>query len=390
MKGGARLTDALVRSCVPAEREYALHDSVLRGLALRVRPCGAKTWILRLRQDGRPHRITLGDPPGVTAALARQRAHALLSRSSAAPALPASSTMTLNRFVSTYLERRASSWRPSTQRTNESYLTAQILPALGARPLARIGIPEVADWFHTYSRVRPGGANRALAVLSDVFSCALAWGALPAGYPNPCLAVRRNRARARGQMLNADALARLGAVLAERAIVRPDAVAAIRLLLLTGARPGEIFGLRWSEVEADRIVLTQAKRGPRSIPLGKAAIVILNARRKRRTDSPFVFPHPIDRDRSMPIPTKTTWSVFKREAKLPPNLRLHDLRHNFASHAVLTGESLLVAGALLGHRRPTMTARYAHIADDSLAAAATRISRAIASFEHGRVERCGS
>jgi site-specific recombinase XerD len=95
-----------------------------------------------------------------------------------------------------------------------------------------------------------------------------------------------------------------------------------------------------------------------------------------------VFPHPDNANSPMPLPTKTTWIVFKREAKLPASVRLHDLRHNFASHALLAGESLLVASALLGHRRPTMTARYAHIADDSLAAAAQRISSAIFAAEH--------
>jgi integrase len=381
VKAAGRLTDALARSCAPTEREYSLHDAVLRGFALRVRPCGTKTWVLRTRQGGRPQRVTLGDPPGVSAETARQRAHALLSGPCDAPSSPASSTLTLKRFATVYLERRASDWRASTQRTNESYLTGRILPTLGRRPLARIGIPDVAAWFHEYSRTRPGGANRALAVLSDLFSRALVWGVLPPGHPNPCLAVRRNKSRSRGQMLNADALARLGVVLAEHALVQPAAVDAIRLLLLTGARPGEICGLRWGEVEKDRIVLTQAKRGPRSIPLGRAAIAVLDARRKRRTASPFVFPHRSDPNSSMPLPTKTTWNIFKREAKLPASVRLHDLRHNFASHALLAGESLLVASALLGHRRPTMTARYAHIADDSFVAAAQRISSAIFAME---------
>lgn len=373
----ARLSDALVRACVPAEREYSLHDSVLRGFALRVRPCGSKTWVLRLREGGRAHRISIGDPPGMSAAVARQRAHALLSRAAPAPSLASSPAMTLSRFVSLYLERRADEWRASTRRTNESYLTVRLLPALGRRPLARIGIPDVAEWFHAYSRERPGGANRALAVLSDVFARAIAWGMLPAGHVNPCVAIRRNRSRPRGQMLNADALARLGAVLARYARVKPAAVDAIRLLLLTGARPGEICRLRWSEVEADRIVLVQAKRGPRSIPLGTAAVAVLASRRKRWTESPFVFSHPVDPSLPLPLPTQTTWRVFKREAQLPANVRLHDLRHNFASHALLAGESLLVAGALLGHRRPTMTARYAHLADDSLAVASQRIASAI-------------
>jgi integrase len=378
MSPRTRLTDVLVRSCQPTPREYALHDSVLRGFALRVRPSGAKTWILRTRQGGRPQRIALGDASAIAAEIARQRAHALLSGSSLPAELVRPPAMSLKKFAELYLERKLKDWRPSTRRTHQSYLANQLLPALGHRPLDRISVPEVAEWFHTYSRTRPGGANRAVAVLSDLFSRAIEWGLLPQDHSNPCFAIRRNRNRVRGQMLNRDALARLGAALDKYALIRPDAVDAIRLLLLTGARPGEIFGLQWQEVEGGRIVLSQAKRGPRSIQLGKSAAQILNARRRHRATSRFVFPHRTLPDHPMSLPAATTWRVLKREAILPATLRLHDLRHNFASHALLSGESLLVAGSLLGHSRPAMTARYTHLTDDCLLNAAQRIASSIA------------
>lgn len=357
-----------------------MHDSALRGFALRVRPSGAKTWVLRMRRKGEARRLVLGDAFVVSADAARQRAHAFLAGQVSDADVRVSTALPFEHFVPIYVERRAADWRESTRRANTVYLHAQLLPALGPRPLDRIGAPEVAAWFHGYSRSRPGGANRALAVLSDVFEHAIAWGFLPSGYESPCAAIRRNRTCARGTALNAGALARLGAVLDRYSKARPDTVDAIRLLLLTGARPGEIFRLRWQEFTGDRLVLPQTKRGPRSIALGTEALTILQARLKRRGRSVYVFPHPTRPDSPRPLPTDWTWRVIKREAALPWDLRLHDLRHNFASHAVLGGESLLVTGALLGHRRPGMTARYTHLADESLAAACRRIASHVARF----------
>jgi integrase len=376
MSARIRLTDLMARSCKPALREYALQDAVIRGLTLRVRAEGAKTWILRTRKGDRALRIALGDAKTMTVEMARQRAHAILSGSTPAAAITRPDAVTLKKFAVLYLDRRQKDWRPLTLRSQRTYLGSQLLPALGKLPLDRIGVPEVAEWFHTYSRTKPGGANRAIAVLSDLITRAIEWGALPPDHPNPCFAIRRNRSRSRGQMLNTEALSRLGAALEKYALIRTDGVDAIRLLLLTGARPGEICDLQWQEVEPGRILLKQAKRGPRSIPLGTSATRILNARRKRHGASRFVFPHRTRPEHAMPLPV-WTWRKIKHEAQLPPNLRLHDLRHNFASHALLAGESLLVAGSMLGHSRPAMTARYAHLADDHLLDAAQRIAAEI-------------
>lgn len=375
MSARTRLSDALIQACRSKPREYSLHDSLLRGLAVRVRPTGAKTWVLRSRKG----RVVLGDASVILVSAARQRAHEVLSGSVSFNRVPPTAVK-LRTFANLYLRRREKDWRASTARTQRSYLRFRLLPALGDRPLDRITVPEVAEWFHEYGRSHPGGANRAIAVLSDLFARALEWGVLPPDHPNPCISIRRNRTRRPGRMLNDASLARLGVALQKYVLVQPDFVDAIRLLLFTGARPGEIFRLRWGEVDGDRIVLAQAKRGPRSIVLSTLAQRILNARRKVRSDTPFVFPHRSLQDRPQPLPTSRMWRVIKREADLPPDLRLQDLRHNFASHLLLAGETLLVAGSLLGHSRPAMTARYAHLADDNLLQATQRIASKIASM----------
>jgi integrase len=384
----AKLTDTQVHTSQPKLREYALHDSVLRGFALRVRPSGAKTWVFRSRQG----RVALGDACTIPVAIARQRAHAILS--GLQPESARRPAVLLRSFAKLYLQRREKDWRPSTKRTQQSYLSSCILPALGDRAIDRIGGPDVSEWFHVYSRTRPGGANRAIAVLSDMFTRATDWGILPEDHPNPCALIRRNRTRAPGRMLNEASLARLGSSLEKYALIQADAVDAIRLLIFTGARPGEIFHLQWAEVEVDRIVLTQAKRGPRSIPLGTPAQRILAARKKVHRSSRFVFPHRSLADRPLMLPTSGLWRLIKRDAGLQTDLRLQDLRHNFASHVLIAGESLLVAGALLGHSRPAMTARYAHLADDNLLQATQKISSMIRGMTGAasrvRTRPCGS
>lgn len=370
-----RLTDVLAQTAKPKAREYALRDSIVRGFSLRVRPSGAKTWTVRTRQG----RFAISEVCSMPAVTARQRAHAMLS-GLAAPRPAKTSTVTLKTFAATYLQRKARVWRAATLRTQKSYLESRLVPALGHRPLDQIRPPDVGNWFHEYSQSRPGGANRAIAVLSDMFTQAQHWGLLPAEQTNPCAAVRKNRPRRRGQMINEEALGRLGAALERLAVLRPALAAAIRLLLLTGARPGEIFRLQWEEVEDDRIVLSQTKRGPRSIPLGRVAQTVVAKQRKATPPSRFVFPHQHLPDRPIALPSSRMWGAIKREAGLPPNLRLYDLRHNFASHALLAGETLLVAGSLLGHSRPTMTARYAHLVDDQLLRAAQTIASSLSAL----------
>ena len=148
----------------------------------------------------------------------------------------------------------------------------------------------------------------------------------------------------------------------------------IRLLLLTGCRKGEIVNLRWREVEGDTLNLADSKTGPRKVFLNTPAHAVIE--RQPRTDSPFVFPSPRDPERAY-SPNLPLWYSVRRQAGIE-DVRLHDLRHTFASHAVLRGIPLPVVSRLLGHKRPSMTLRYAHVGDRETEAAAERIGAAIA------------
>ena len=374
----ARLTDALAFAVQPREREYAIHDTALQGFMLRVQPNGARSWVFRFRRDGTPRRVTLGKPDVVKADQARAAALAFLAREKGGghPApLPASGP-TLTKFAAEYVERRSPSWKPSTIKATMSYLNSAILPAVGHLRVGSVVRADISRFFHEYGRRKPGGANRAHEILRNMFDCAIAWGHRPEVAGNPCKGIIRYRRPPRGRLLGADDLARLGAVLRQREDENPVCVAAVRLLLLTGCRPGEIRRLRWCEVKPDRLTLSDAKTGPRHVLLGGAARELL-AGLAETVSGEWVFPAT---RREGPLGANELyyfWTVTRNTAGIVADARLHDLRHAHASHAVMNGESLHVAGRLLGHRRASTTNRYVHLDDATLSKAAERVAVAI-------------
>ena len=209
-----------------------------------------------------------------------------------------------------------------------------------------------------------------------MFDCAIAWGHWPEAAGNPCTGIVRYRRPPRGRLLGADDLAKLGAVLRQREVENPVCVAAVRLLLLTGCRPGEIRGLRWCEVKPDRLTLIDAKTGPRHVLLGEAARELL-AGLSETASGEWVFPAS---KRDGPLGTNELyhfWTSTRDAAGIVADARLHDLRHAHASRAVMNGESLHVAGRLLDHRRATTTNRYIHLDDTTLCQVAERVAEAV-------------
>lgn len=366
----ARLTDALALAARPREREYAIHDTALQGFMLRVQPNGARSWVFRFRRDGTPRRVTLGKPDAVKADQARAAALAFLAREKGGGSpvpLPASGP-TLTKFAAEYVERRSPSWKPSTVKATLSYLNSAILPALGHLRVGSVVRADIARFFHEYGRRKPGGANRSHDILRTMFDCAIAWGHRPEAAGNPCTGIVRYRRPPRGRLL--------GAVLLQRETESPVCVAAVRLLLLTGCRPGEIRRLRWCEVKPDRLALIDAKTGPRHVLLGGAARELLNGLAETASGE-WVFP---DGKGNGPLSTNDLWAFWTRArdaAGIVADARLHDLRHAHASHAVMNGESLHVAGRLLGHRRASTTNRYVHLDDATLSQATERVAVAI-------------
>ena len=265
--------------------------------------------------------------------------------------------------------------KPSTRKRMDSALKTQLVPTFGRRPLDKISRADVHRWFDDYSQTAPGGANRTLDVLRQILNHAIACGHITV---NPAQGVPRNPRPKLTRFLSRAEIGRLYAALdAHKGRGSGQQQAEIiRLLLLTGCRKCEIVCLRWSEVRGDTLHLADSKTGPRKVFLCASARVILE--RQPKSDSKYVFPalrNPL-RVRSTEL---SLWRKVRKNAGLE-GVRLHDLRHTFASYAVIRGVSLPVVSRLLGHAKTSMTLRYAHVRDRDTEAAAERVGRAMAAI----------
>ena len=369
-----KLTDAAVARLRPRKREYTVWDSRVVGLGVRVRPTGGRSWVLLLDAGGHTKRASLGPVSTKTAAEARREA--LARQADPQPektAGKAGAVPLFRNFVAgPWKEAHFDGYKPSGQRTASQYLTRQLLPAFGSKPLDRIAPAHVRQWFDRYSRAAPSGANRALNILRQIMNFATACGHVEV---NPAKGIRRNRRPALTRFLSRDEVGRLHEVLDRQTRSRDKQQADIvRLLLLTGCRRGEIVNLRWSEVRDGMLALADSKTGPRTVPLNTQARAILD--RQPQGGSPFVFPSPLDPARPH-CPDLRFWYRIRREAGIE-DVRLHDLRHTMASHAVMNGVPLPVVSRLLGHSSVSMTMRYAHLTDRETEAAAERVGQAMA------------
>lgn len=247
-------------------------------------------------------------------------------------------------------------WKPRTMRVNRSYLRNQILPWFAGRPVGAISRSEVRQWFASLNAT-PAAANRSLPILSVILREAEIHGHRPEG-SNPCSGVRRYRRRGRERFLTPEELRELGAALAKREAEVPLRTAVVRLLLITGCRQGEVRALRWRDYREGHLFLPDSKTGPRTVWLSSAAQRLLD--RLPRTHE-WVFPTP---EGDKPMSSDTLYAFWRslREVAGLPDVRLHDLRHTYASLALRQGETVLAIGRLLGHRDPATTLRYTHFA----------------------------
>ena len=373
------LTPRLARQSKPGPKDTFLFDRALPGFGLRIHPSGRKVWIVQARIEGRSRRIVIARHGEMKLAEARRRARDMLGRirvggNPADDIRREKETPTLREFADEYLRRCDPHWKPSGRKTVRIYLKARILPAFGRMPLACIGPEDVAAWFDAASRDRPGAANRAFEMLRAMMFRAEEWGLRERG-TNPCLGIAKNPRNNVARFLDTDELARLGRALDTLEADWPEPVAAIRLLALTGCRRSEVLYLRWQDIGENALNLADSKTGPRAVPLGKAARAIFDALPGKRRPGAFLFPKLAESEYCHSL--VVCWRAVCEDARLG-RLRLHDLRHTAASHAVMSGENLLLVAKLLGHRRQTTTAGYAHLADEHLVLAAEKVGSLIA------------
>lgn len=335
--------------------ECVIWDEKVLGLGLRLRSSSKPTWIVQRKIDGRSIKRTLGRVD----ALGLDDARAAAKRPIDLPVAtkPPSKIPTVAAFVPVFLDDCAGQWKPSTWQHHRSNLLTHVVPNLGALPIDAVTRADVVSWFDRVGCLTASG-NRALSVLSLMMQHAEALGLRPEG-SNPCVGLTRRRSEFVARYLSGDEFLRLNAALARLSLSDPVEVAVLRFLMLTGARRGEALALEWSFIEGPRAVLPDSKTGPKTIWLALPVRRLL-AGLARSPKSPFVFTRPDGRIVASGL--KRVWGHARTMASLE-GVRLHNLRHSYASVAVSIGEELRTVSSLLGHTDLASTMGYAHLAD---------------------------
>jgi integrase len=393
----AKLTKRTVDSAVPKQGRYILWDTELKGFALRVAESGTKTYILRYRPRGTgragPRRfMVLGRHGVLTPDEARAHAKTILGAVAAGqdPANErsrANSAMTIAQLVDLFIIEHAKPKRKA--RTAADYaavLNNHLVPRFGKRATDQLTPSDISQ-LHLSLRDRPYQANRLVAVVASMYGFAIRQGIVQRG-TNPAQGIERFREFARERYLGIEELNRLGETLRlaeteglpwqfetgtpeskhlpreenRRTIFAQEVVLAFRLLMFTGARLREILTLQWTDIDFERglINLSDSKTGKKTIVMSAATADLLKDSVRRGT---FVVPG-LDADRSRSGLQKP-WRAVQRHARLE-GVRIHDLRHTFASIGAGASLGLPIVGKLLGHSQPATTARYAHLDADPL------------------------
>ncbi|WP_171211221.1 site-specific integrase [Ruegeria sp. HKCCA5426] len=430
-----RLTRKTIATLQTAEKRVVFYDETLKGFGLAVRPTGSRKWIVEYRpgNGGRgvaKRRLTLGDPEMLTPEAARTMAKDILAKARLGQDVAAERS---NERAADTVAEIAKKWmanhveakrKPSTVALYRGVLDCHILPALGSRKAVSLTRQDVSKMHQRIAakvkvkakpRARRGAAiktrggpyiaNRCLAVLKAMYSWALDMGLLPEGTANPAKQVEAFKEKGRERYLSEAEMGRLGKALRQaetsglawkadetnpnsKHLPKPEnrftrfdvfSVAAIRLLLLTGARLREILHLEWRHVDWERSLLRleDSKSGAKPIFLGSAAMSVLESlpRRGRYVIASSSAGTPDEKPRA---DINRCWYAVRAVAGLS-DVRLHDLRHNAAAVGAGAGLSLHQIGGLLGHSQSSTTQRYAHLASDPMRRAADQIGNTIAS-----------
>ncbi len=356
-----------------------------RGLGVRRYASGRAVYIVQTRMGGRCRTITIAPTSVVTehraATIARRvMAHAEVGHDPADDRLRIRAAPMFQDFLDEYWQRTMPRWKKSSREMHASYRRLYLDDSFPGISIDEISEEHVTRWFAALNNsTGPGAANRVLAILNAMLNKGEEWGYRSDG-TNPCRSVRRNKSRKIERFLSIAELRRLGEVLEEDQSVegslRSTVAAAVTLLLLTGCRASEMAGLQWPDIRGNRLKLRDSKTGPRTVWLGDDARAVLDVLPRSRS-IPWVF---WNSKRREPL-TKLSnyWPSIRDRAGLS-SVRLHDLRHTFASHAAMSNETLSMIGRLLGHRSLSATSRYAHLGDEHVSDAAQQIGSAVEQF----------
>jgi integrase len=385
-----RLTEAAIEALRVDGRDRILFDALQPGFGVRITPAGTKIYIVQARVGGRPRRIAIGRYPDKKVADARADARGALhdmrqgrdpkiEQADRARSLEAGLT-TLGAFADRWMDEYVRpKLKPRTASDYENLIEQKIKPALGHLILARVGKDDILK-FHATMRATPRRANYAVRTVGALMTYSEDCRLRPQ-HTNPARRIRMYPERLRERFMDEAEIGRAAEAItgAEReGVIGPHAAAGLRLALLTGARSGEITAIRWVHVDWERrqIRLPDSdepgrKTGARTIYLSDAALELLKTVPRV---GPFVVAGAIRGERFKNL--GRSWIVVRGRAGLD-DVRLHDLRHSYASMAAGKGHSLPMIGKLLGHKVAATTQRYAHLARDVVSGVADEIGTAM-------------
>lgn len=385
-----KLTKPMIDRTQTAGTDLLLWDSALPGFGLRVKPTGIKSFVLQYRTRERiSRRMTIGRYGTLTLDHARKEARRLLGEVSLgkdparerADAGNGPTVFELGlRYICEHCEGRC---KASTLVQYEWLLKKFIRPELGSHMLKALAREDV-ERLHQKLAATPYNANRVLGLLKTMLNYAEHWGWREPD-SNPARLIRKYKERKKQRYLSAEELERLHATIAKAEAtgeITPHVAAAFRLLILTGCRLNEILTLRWTaeiDLPNRRLLLARHKadgKGIKAIPLSQPAMELLS-RLERVDGNPYTIVGTGENKHLVNL--QKPWRKLRARAALS-DVRIHDLRHSFASIAAAAGMSLPVIGALLGHTDQQSTARYAHLAQEPIRAASEVVGGVLAPF----------
>jgi integrase len=386
-----RITQSVIRGLKPpAAGNVIVWDSDIAGFGARITSGGTVAFVLNYTLNGRERRYTIGKYPDWSPSAARAEAIKIrgdVSRGEdpLADREGRRDAPTVGELCDRYMEQHAEPHkRASSVAGDRMAIDLVIKPGLGNRKVLEIAYTDI-DQLHQSLRETPYRANRILALLSKMFSLAIKW---QHRLDNPCRGVQRFQEQRRERYLKPEELQRLLQTLA--AHPNQHSANAVRLLLMTGSRRGEVLSATWDQFDLERGSWTKPsthtkQKRQHHIPLSAPALALLSgmkAQREREGDlSEFLFPSPAGDSPQREL--KRFWHTVCRRAGLE-SVRVHDLRHSFASYLASSGASLHLIGEMLGHTQPSTTHRYAHLLDDPKRKAADRVGAIISAAETGK------
>lgn len=416
----AKLTKRIIEGLPPDDRTYTVWDQEIMGFGVRVMPSGQKSFVLKFTINRQQRWITLGRFGNLTLEEGRKLAQSRrgdvargLDPTIEARAHKIAPTVKelIDRFIDEHVTPKT---RETTAKGYTRFLRNVIQPRLGKLLVKEVSTAEIAK-FHHDLRDTPRQANQAVAILRKMFNLAEVWKYRPLS-TNPCVHIEKNPEGKRERYLSDLELQALGEALLdaeEKASVPPAALAAIRLLILTGARHNEILRLRWDQVDLQKSLIiyradehkTGRKTGIKTIHLNQPALDVLASIPKAK-GNPYVIQGALAGSHFVGL--QKVWErIRKRITELEADkvkakkkdredainiedVRIHDLRHTFASVGISSGFSLPTVGSLLGHSQPSVTQRYAHLADNPRTTASEEIAAKISGELFGKPQKTES